>query len=56
MLDKNFVSGFLDDLEQRGCSVSTRNHKIKSIRALFAYAAMMDISLARYYKELDKIP
>ena len=56
MLDKNFVSGFLDDLEQRGCSVSTRNHKLKSIRALFAYAAMMDISLARYYKELDKIP
>ncbi len=56
MLDKNFVSGFLDDLEQRGCSVSTRNHKLKSIRALFAYAAMMDISLARYYKELEKIP
>ena len=56
MLDKNLVSGFLDDLEQRGCSVSTRNHKLKSIRALFAYAAMIDISLARYYKELEKIP
>ena len=56
MLDKKLVSGFLDDLEQQGCSVSTRNHKLKSIRALFAYAAMMDISLARYYKELEKIP
>ena len=55
-LDKNLVSGFLDDLERQGCSVSTRNHKLKSIRALFAYAAMMDISLARYYKELEKIP
>ncbi len=40
------VSDFLDNLEQRGCSVSTRNHKLKSIRALFAYASMMDISLA----------
>ena len=48
MLDKNPISGFLDDLEQQGCSVSTRNHKLKSIRALFAYAAMMDISLARF--------
>ena len=25
------VSDFLDDLEQRGCPVSTRNHKLKSI-------------------------
>ena len=26
MLDKNLVSGFLDDLEQRVCCVSTRFH------------------------------
>lgn len=56
MLNVNLVSAFLNDLEQQGCSVSTRNHKLKSIRALFAYAAMMDISLAHYYKGLEKIP
>ena len=41
MLDKNLISGFLDDLERQGCSVSTRNHKLKSIRALFAYASFL---------------
>ena len=56
MLNKDLITEFLDNLEQQGRSVSTRNHKLKSIRALFAYAAMMDLSLARYYKELDKIP
>lgn len=56
ILNRELVSGFLNDLEQHGCSVSTRNHKLKSIRALFSYASMMDISLARYYKELEKIP
>ncbi|MBR2913257.1 MAG: tyrosine-type recombinase/integrase [Oscillospiraceae bacterium] len=56
VLDCSMIASFLDSLEQRGCSISTRNHKLKAIRALFAYAAMMDISLSRYYKELDKIP
>ncbi len=55
-LDCNMITGFLDELEQRGCSIATCNHKLKAIRALFAYAAMMDISLGRYYKDLEKIP
>lgn len=55
-LDCSMIASFLDSLEQRGCSISTRNHKLKAIRALFAYAAMMDISLSHYYKDLDKIP
>ncbi len=42
MLDNNLISAFLDDMEQHGCSVSTRNHKLKSIRALFAYALLLD--------------
>ncbi len=56
ILDRETVSDFLDNLQESGCSISTRNHKLKAIRALFAYAAMMDISLAGYYRELEKIP
>lgn len=56
ILDYAMVSGFLENMETTGCSVSTRNHKLKAIRAFFAYAAMMDITTAACYKELEKIP
>lgn len=56
MLDAAAVMSFLDNLEENGCSVSTRNHKLKAIRAFFSYASMMDLSSVKYYKELEKVP
>ncbi len=56
MLDFETVTAFLNHMEEIGCSVVTRNHKLKAIRALFSYAAMMDITTVAYYTEIEKIP
>lgn len=56
MLDFETVTEFLNHLEESGCSVGTRNHKLKAIRSLFSYASMMDITAVAYYKEIEKIP
>ena len=55
MLDNNLISAFLNDMELCVCSVSTRNHKHKPIRALFAYAAVVDFTPTPYYLELENI-
>ncbi len=57
MLDAKAVTRFLDALEQeRGCGISTRNHRLAAIRAFFTYAAAMDISAVAFLTELKKVP
>ena len=57
MLNQKAISGFLDWLEdERGCTVSTRNHKLKGIRSFFAYAAKMDSTTVIFHIEMRKVP
>jgi site-specific recombinase XerD len=56
MIDRNMLSSFLDYLEnERGCSSDTRNHRLHSIRAFYAYAAENDITAIVYYEEILKV-
>lgn len=57
MLSEKSVSDFLDSLEtERGCGISTRNHRLKCIRAFLKYAAMIEPTAVAHRAELFKIP
>lgn len=57
MLDEKVVAAFLDSLEtERGCGISTRNHRLKCIRAFLKYAAMIEPTAVAHRLELLKIP
>ncbi|GHU81353.1 integrase [Clostridia bacterium] len=57
MLNEKTVSAFLDSLEtERGCGISTRNHRLKCIRAFLKYAAMTEPTTIVFQTELFKIP
>ena len=57
MLSIETISAFLDYLEvERNCSISTRNHRLKCIRAFFSYAASMEPTTVIYLSNLQKIP
>lgn len=50
------LSAFLDYLEnERGSNPETRNHRLHSIRAFYAYAAENDITTIMYYEEILKV-
>ena len=56
MIDRNMLSSFLDYLEnERNCSPATRNHRLQSIRAFYAYAAESDITVIFHYEEIMKV-
>jgi integrase/recombinase XerD len=56
MIDNKIITSFLDDLEKgRGCSISTRNHRLQCIRSFYAYAAENDITVMARWQELKKI-
>lgn len=56
-LSREIVEGFLDHIEkERGCSVTTRNNRLASIRSFVRYASERDISTQAYYIDLNKIP
>jgi len=56
MIDRNMLSSFLDYLEnERNCSPTTRNHRLHSIRAFYAYAAENDITVVAHYEEILKV-
>ena len=56
MIDRNTLSAFLDYLErERGCAPTTRNHRLHSIRAFYAYAAENDIAAIAHYDEIIKV-
>ena len=57
MLNEKSVAAFLDSLEtERGCGISTRNHRLKCIRAFLKYAAMIEPTAVAHQAELFKIP
>lgn len=57
MINKQTVSSFLDYIEhEKGCSISTRNHRLKCIKAFIKYAAMIEPTVVIYQTELSKIP
>ena len=55
MLDSTVLLKYLDSLEEGGCSVSTRNHKLKCIRSFFAYAAAAEPVAVIYKQEISKV-
>jgi len=57
MITAESVTAFLDYVEdERKCSISTRNHRLTSIRSFIAYAAMTDITVAANLSELKSVP
>ena len=57
MLGPETVLAFLDSLESnRGCGISTRNHRLAAIRAFFSYAAAMDITVVKFLDDIKKVP
>ena len=57
MLDSPTIAEFLDMLEiERGCSVSTRNHRLHCIRAFYEYAANMHPTIMAFKAEVLKVP
>lgn len=56
MIDRSLLSEFLDSLESdRGCSISTRNHRLQCIRAFYNYAAEMDFTAVVHWEEVKKV-
>jgi len=56
MIDSKTLSEFLDYLEtERGCSVSTRNHRLQCIRAFYGYAAERDVTAVVFWEEIKKV-
>lgn len=55
-INSTVVSDFLDDQEKNGVSISTRNHRLKGIRAFYSYVAMMKPALAIHQTEIYKVP
>jgi len=56
MIDNKVLSGFLTSLEESGCSISTRNHRLFCIRSFYAYAAQMNPDVVIYLSEIQKVP
>lgn len=57
MLNEKTVMNFLDSLEnERGCGISTRNHRLKCVRAFLKYAAMIEPTAVAHQAELLKVP
>lgn len=56
MIDRDTLSAFLDHLElDRGCSVATRNHRLRCIHSFYAYAAREDVTVVCHYEEARKV-
>ena len=56
MLDRDMLLKYLDSVEERGCGISTRNHKLNCIRAFYTYAAQLDPATVIHKSEIDKVP
>lgn len=56
VIDRTVLSEFLNHLEtERGCSLSTRNHRLQCIRAFYNYAANENISIVTHRDEIQKV-
>lgn len=57
LLNYQMISDFLNWLEkEKGCCISTRNHRLSCIRSFFNYAGNMDPILLVHRNDLQKIP
>lgn len=57
MIDCNMLVNFLDWIEiERGCSISTRNHRLMCICSFYAYAAKMETTAVIHHAEICKVP
>lgn len=56
MIDHKMIATFLDSIEESGCSISTRNHRMACIRAFYKYAAKMDATAVAHRLEICKVP
>jgi site-specific recombinase XerD len=56
MIDNKMFAAFLDSIEEKGNSVTTRNHRRDCIRAFYKYAAKMEPTAVIHYDEICKIP
>lgn len=56
MIDRNTVTSYLVYLDTvKGCSVTTRNHRLNCIRSFFKYAASCNIEAAAQWNEIQSI-
>jgi len=57
MIDSKILTSFLDWIEhERGCAVSTRNHRLQCIRSFYSYAVEMKPMVVVYQEEILKVP
>ncbi len=56
MVDSKMLAGYLDSVEEKGCGVSTRNHRRSCIRAFYKYAAKMEPVAVIHCKDIYKVP
>lgn len=56
MLNSEMLCAYLDSVEKSGCSISTRNHRLKCIRSFFGYAAKFNPTTVIYFSEIQKVP
>lgn len=50
------IAGFLDSLEARGLTVSTRNQRLAAIRAFLSFAAQEDVSCMAVLAAAQRVP
>ena len=54
---RNHLENFLDWLETtRGCTVSTRNQRLATLKSFYTYASNRDVVAVPYAQEIYKIP
>jgi len=56
MIDHKMITAFLDNIEESGCSISTRNHRMACIRSFYKYAAKMEPTAVVHRLEVCKVP
>lgn len=56
MIDHNTITSYLVYMTtERGCSITTRNHRLNCIRSFFKYAASCNIEAAAQWNEIQSI-
>lgn len=50
------ISCFLDEVEKRGCSVSTRNQRLAALRSFLAFAAQEDVACMAVLARSHRVP
>jgi site-specific recombinase XerD len=56
MIDFATLAAFMQDLEESGCSVPTRNLRLAAIRSFYKYAAAMHPTITAFQNEILKMP